>query len=77
MDKLISILKSLHDHVDWMNESGLVDDGIIDSFDIIALVGDLNDEFGVEIELEHLTPENFNSVSSIMSLLQSLGAQTE
>ena len=74
MEKLISILKNLHDNVDWENERGLIDDGIIDSFDIIALVGDLNEEFGVEIELEHLTPENFNSVESIMSLLESLGA---
>ena len=74
MEKLIGILKNIHDNIDWESESRFIDDGLIDSFDIIALVSDLNDEFNVEIELEHLTPENFNSTESIMELLKSLGA---
>jgi len=75
MQKLVDILVELRSDVDWVNESGFVDNGLIDSFDIITLVGDLNDAFGVRIELEHLTPENFNSVNSIIDLLTVLGAE--
>ena len=76
MDKLIEILSKLDSDVDWENEKCLIDDGLIDSFDIIALVGDLNRAFNVNVEIEHLTPENFNTVDSILKLLISLGAQT-
>ena len=73
MEKIIEILKNLHDEVDWQHEKGLVDNSLIDSFDIIVLINDLGDAFDVEIELEHLEPENFNSVEAIANLLKSLG----
>ncbi|MCL2838410.1 MAG: acyl carrier protein [Oscillospiraceae bacterium] len=75
MEKLLGILKNLHSDVAWANETALIDDGLLDSFDIIALVGDLNDTFGVCVELEHLEPDNFNSVDAIAALLRSLGAE--
>jgi len=75
MQQLIGILQDLHSDVDWENEDALVDDGLLDSFDIITLVNELNDAFGVEIGLEHLEPENFNSVGAIMALLKELGAE--
>jgi len=74
MNKVIEILQNIRDNIDWEKETGIIDDGLIDSFDIFALVNDLNEEFNVEIELEHLTPENFNSVESIINLLKTLGA---
>jgi len=74
MQKLLEILNNLHSDVDWLSETALIDDGLLDSFDIIALVGELNDNFGVFVELEHLEPENFNSVSAMVELLKSLGA---
>ena len=74
MNKIIEILNNLHDDIDWKNERELIDRGLIDSFDIIALINDLNDAFDVEIELEHLEPDNFNSVEDMARLLKSLGA---
>ena len=74
MQKLMEILNNLNPRTDWANERGYIDDGLIDSFDIISLVGDLNEAFEVKIELEHLTPENFNSAERILALLSSLGA---
>ena len=74
MDELIAILDSLHSNVDWENESALIDSGLLDSFDIIALVSELNSAFGVEIGLEHLEPENFNTVGAMVNLLRALGA---
>ena len=72
MDKVLEILKGVRADVDFENEKRLVDDGILDSFDIIAIVGELNEEFGIEIVVGDLEPENFNTVEAIWELVQSL-----
>ena len=72
--KIIGILYSLRDDVDWENENELIDRGLIDSFDMITLIGELGNAFSVKIGLEDLDPENFNSVSAIALLLERLGA---
>ena len=74
MDTILTILRDLHADVDWANETALVDAGLLDSFDIITLVNELNETFDVEIGLEHLEPENFNTVAAMANLLKSLGA---
>jgi len=73
MDKLMGILKTLHPNVDFTTETDLVNRRIIDSFDLISLVQELSDAFDVEIDLEHMEPENFNSLDAMVALLQSLG----
>ena len=74
MTKIIKILDDIRPGVDWTNEKDLVESGLLDSFDMISLVNDLNDTFKVSIGLEHLEPENFCSVEAIAALLRSLGA---
>lgn len=72
MDRIIEILKSVHPEVDYETESGLIDKRIFDSFDVVTLVGELMDEFDVEITAEHMIPENFNSAQAIYNLINSL-----
>ena len=72
MEKLYEILEDIRPDVEFKEEKKLVDDGILDSFDIVSIVGDINDEFDVEITAAHLIPENFNSVEAIWDLVQSL-----
>lgn len=67
------ILKEIKPDVDFENETALFDDGLIDSFDIIAIVNELNESFGVEISIGDLEPENFNSAKAMCALVQSLG----
>ena len=74
MDKIIEILEGIRPGVDWAGETGIIEKGLLDSFDMIALVTDLNEAFSVSVGLEHLEPENFYSVEAIASLLASLGA---
>ena len=71
---ILEILDEIRPGVDWEAETAIIDDGLLDSFDIISLVGELEGEFGVKIGLEHLEPENFNSLDAIVSLLEKLGA---
>ena len=72
MEKLMEILQNLRPDVDFETETALIDGGVLDSFDVIALVTELSDAFDVEINVEHLAPENFNSVEAILKLLDGL-----
>ena len=72
MDKIIEILKSIHPEVDYEKETGLIDKRIFDSFDVVTVVGELMDEFDIEITAEHMVPENFNSAAAISKLVSSL-----
>ena len=72
MDKLIEILKEIHPDVDFETENALVDDGILDSLDIVTLITEINDRFDVSIPAEDIIPENFNSVSALYDLITRL-----
>ena len=72
MEKLIEILRELHDDVDFETEEALVDDGIIDSLDIVTLVTEINDQFDVSIPPEEIIPENFNSAAALYALIERL-----
>lgn len=72
MEELMQILEELRPDVDFENEEALVDDGILDSFDIVSLIGELNDAFDIEIKPVDLIPANFNSAQAIMELVERL-----
>jgi len=72
MEKLIEILSRIRPDVDFMNENELIDQNIIDSFDIVFIVGELNDLFEVNIGVAELIPENFNSALAMFDLIERL-----
>ena len=72
MDKLIEILKSIRPDVDFTMEDALIDDEILSSFDIIAMVSEINVEYGIEIQGDDLLPENFNSAEAILELIEKM-----
>lgn len=72
MERLLEILKEIRDDVDFENETHLIDDEILDSFDIVDIVSELCSEFDVNITVNELLPENFNSVEAMWKLIQDL-----
>lgn len=70
MEKIIDILKGIRPDIDTESVS-LVDDGVLDSFDIVTLVSELIDEYDIELSVEDILPENFNSVKAIFDLVES------
>ena len=72
MDKLLEILKEAKPEVDFEKETALIDNKIFDSFDIVQLITQLNEEFDIEIGAEDIVPENFNSAAAIWALVQKL-----
>ena len=72
MEKLLEILQELHEDVDFSTETALVDDGILDSLDIVSLVTEIDSEFDVRIPPEEIIPENFNSAEALWALISRL-----
>ena len=72
MEKLLEILNGLKPEVEFEKEQKLIDDGILDSFDLVALVGEINEAFDVEVEFEDMEPENFNSVEKMYEMIERL-----
>ena len=68
----MKILKELRPEVDFENNDKLIDGGVLDSFDLVALIGELNEAFEVEIEFDDIDAENFNSAKAIMELVKRL-----
>lgn len=75
MDKILEILKGIRPDVDFASETTLIDDSILDSFDVVSIISELDNEFGVQIRITELDPENFNSAASIWNLVQELKAK--
>ena len=72
MNELMRILEETCPGVDFTDGTALIDDGILDSLNIVMLVGELNEAFDISIGAEDLVPENFNSAKAIYALVQRL-----
>ncbi|MCI9012462.1 MAG: acyl carrier protein [Lachnospiraceae bacterium] len=71
-ERVLQILQEVRHDVDFEKETKLIDDGILDSFDIIAVVSELNENFEIEITADELEPENFNTLDAVVELVESL-----
>ena len=70
-EKLLKILTETCPGVDFQPETALTDDGILESLDIVTIVSEIMDEFEVELNVEDLLPENFNSLEAMLELIES------
>ena len=71
-EDLRAILEEIRPDVDFDNETELIDGGVLESMDIVAIVGEIKEAFDVNIGIEQLTPENFNSEEAILELIEQL-----
>ncbi len=72
MEELLEILSDLHPEVDFEIEDALIDNNILDSFDIVTIVAEINAAFDVAIPAEEMTPDNFNSAEALWTLVDRL-----
>ncbi len=70
MEKLLSVLQDVNEDVDFAHETALVDEGLIDSFDINVIIAALDEAFDIHIEVGDIEPENFNSAQAILEMVQ-------
>ena len=72
MEQIIMILEDIDDSIDYRKEKKLIDDHLHDSFGIISLVGELEEEFDITIDASEMIPENFNSAEALWAMVQRL-----
>lgn len=71
--KVLEILKEMRPEFNFETSENFVDDGYLDSFDIVSVVAEIEDKFGVLINGLEVLPENFESVTAICNLIRKNG----
>lgn len=71
-EQVLAILKEVKPTKNLENVTDIIEGGYIDSFELMSLVVRLNETFGIEITINELTPENFNSVEAISAMVENL-----
>ncbi len=72
MERLIEILEDIQPQADYETCTTLIDDHILDSMSIIALVAELEEEFDVTIPTVEIVPANFNSAQAMYDMITRL-----
>ena len=67
--KILDFLTEIRPEFDFAASSNFIEEGMLDSFDIVSLVASLDEEYGISIDGTEILPENFSSVDSIFQLL--------
>ncbi len=75
MNRLTALLEGLYGEADFPRDGAFIDDRILNSLDIVTLVTDINDAYGIEIGAEDISRENFNSLDGIASLIRRRGGE--
>ena len=68
-EKIIAILSELHPEFDFTQDVNFIEEGMLDSFDVVTIVTELEEKFDISIDGEDILPENFSSVESMMNLV--------
>jgi D-alanine--poly(phosphoribitol) ligase subunit 2 len=71
-ERILVILLGIRPDIDFENETELMDGGLLDSFDIVSIISDLNDEFNISIRITELKAENFNTLDAMVNLVEKL-----
>lgn len=72
MNDLLDVLKEIKPEVDFENEKSLISDGILDSFDIVTLVSEINDKFDIDFPVTEVIPENFENIDSLYKTIKKI-----
>ncbi len=72
MEELLNLLREIKEDVDFEHCTTLIDDHVLDSFDIIQIITALNDEYDITIPASEIVPANFNSAKALYTMVQRL-----
>jgi D-alanine--poly(phosphoribitol) ligase subunit 2 len=71
-EKIIEIIKTIAPDADAVSSDDLLADGILDSFSVIRLVSELEDEFDISIKANKVVKDNFKNIKAIAALVSEL-----
>ncbi len=70
MEELLQLLSEIRPDVDFEAEDELMDADVLDSFDVITIVSEIQDKYNIEIDVADIVPDNFNSAALIWKLIE-------
>lgn len=77
MSKIESILKNIKPEVDFNKSQDFVEDGLLDSLELIELIEGIEEDYQIEIDPMDILPENFSSISQIEAVIVKAGGELE
>ncbi len=72
MDTLMEILEDIRPDVDFEEEEKLIDDKILSSFDILSIISEISETYGIKLSPAQIKPDNFNSAKALWAMIQNL-----
>lgn len=69
-EKILEILRGIDETVDYETSDNFIEDGIIDSYQMVEIIDGLESEFDIEISGRDIVPENFANLDSIEAMLK-------
>ena len=70
MEEFLKLLKKIKPNVDFTKEQALIDDGLLESLDIISIISEVAEVYGVLIPSDEIIPDNFNSAEAMYELIE-------
>ena len=70
MEKLLTILNKVKPEIDFTSAIDLVDNGVLDSIDIVSIISEIESAYGIEINPDEIDPDNFQSASAILEMIK-------
>ena len=75
MKTVLEILTEIRPEFDFTGSEDFIEEGLLDSYDVVTLVCDIETNYAISIEGVDILPENFRNVAAIKALLQRYGIQ--
>ena len=72
MERLLNLLKEIKRDVDFENAVELVDNGILDSLDIVNIISAIEETYGVEVNPDEIDPDNFQCVNAMCEMIRNI-----
>ena len=76
-NQIASIMQEVKPTKNLENVKDIVEGGYIDSFELMMLISNISEQFGIEISIDEIIPENFNSIDAICAMVEKLLAKEE
>lgn len=70
MEQLLELLKAVKSDIDFEKETGLVDEGLLDSLEIVTIIDSIEEKFGIEINPDDIDPDNFQSAEAMWEMIE-------
>ncbi len=77
MERLMRILGDLHPEVNFGGKEKLIEGGLLNSLDIVSMVTDINDQYGISIDAGDIVKENFETPEEIKALIVRRGGEVK